>query len=142
VNIVLVCKPPVDRFYSVAVITRDSDHRSLSRNPGSSPGRTSFSLGTETTQAGRLPLEQTFKGTHIFLSPTSNLCNCVDLSWEVLDLRSKQRGARYSVVTNQASSIRRGRLFEHCTTGYSSSSCIGQPQLQGDSPPSVSDFIS
>ena len=46
VDIVVFNPPLVSRFYSVVVITRDSDQRPISRNPGSNPGRTSFSLGT------------------------------------------------------------------------------------------------
>ena len=42
-NIALLCIQPFVRFYSVVVITRDSDYSSPSRNPGSNPGRTSFS---------------------------------------------------------------------------------------------------
>ena len=46
-NMILLRVLPFIRFYSVAVITRDSDDQLLSRNPGSSPGRTCFSLGVE-----------------------------------------------------------------------------------------------
>ena len=48
-NMTLLPIQPVARFYSVVVITRDSDSKSLSRNPGSNPGRTSFSCHRDHT---------------------------------------------------------------------------------------------
>jgi hypothetical protein len=54
-NMIAFNPPLVSRFYSVVVITRDSDQRPISRNPGSNPGRTSFSFGTENPE-GTCPL--------------------------------------------------------------------------------------